>query len=111
MSKIIMALDQGTTSSRSLLIEEDGHLLASASAEFDCHYPQDGWVEQDPLDLWETQFATMQAVVKKAGIAMSEVHAIGIIVKFINNCTFLILCVKLSGVFVSLVSTSLNADS
>ena len=78
MSKIIMALDQGTTSSRSLLIEEDGHLLASASAEFDCHYPQDGWVEQDPLDLWETQFATMQAVVKKAGIAMSEVHAIGI---------------------------------
>ena len=78
MSKLIMALDQGTTSSRSLLFREDGHLLASVSAEFDCFYPQDGWVEQNPLDLWNSQLATMHAVVKKVGVSLSEVHAIGI---------------------------------
>ena len=78
MSKVIMALDQGTSSSRSLLFQEDGQLLASVSAESDCHYPKDGWVEQNPLDLWNTQLATMRAVVDKVGLSMSEIHAIGI---------------------------------
>ena len=73
-----MALDQGTSSSRSLLFQEDGQLLASVSAESDCHYPKDGWVEQKPLDLWNTQLATMRAVVKKVGLSVSEIQAIGI---------------------------------
>ncbi len=78
MSKVIMALDQGTSSSRSLLFQEDGRLLASVSAEADCHYPKDGWVEQNPLDLWNTQLATMRAVVNKVGLSISEIQAIGI---------------------------------
>lgn len=78
MSKVIMALDQGTTSSRTILFREDGSLVASASAEFDCHYPHDGWVEQNPMDLWNTQRATMQQALKQANLAFSDIHAMGI---------------------------------
>ncbi|MBF0278102.1 MAG: glycerol kinase GlpK [SAR324 cluster bacterium] len=78
MSKVIMALDQGTTSSRTILFNEDGSILSSAGAEFDCYYPQDGWVEQNPMDLWQTQLDTIHEAVRKAGISLSGIHAIGI---------------------------------
>ena len=78
MSKIIMALDQGTTSSRTILFNEEGRILSSANIEFDCQFPQDGWVEQNPMDLWQTQLDTIHQAVKKAGISLAEIHAIGI---------------------------------
>jgi len=53
----ILALDQGTTSSRSILFDQDGQVLASAQQEFKQFYPRPGWVEHDPEDIWRTQFA------------------------------------------------------
>ena len=55
MSQIIMALDQGTTSSRTILFDENGIIVAEANASLDCHFPQSGWVEQVPEDIWSSQ--------------------------------------------------------
>ena len=51
MSKIVMALDQGTTSSRTILFNENGEIVADANAPLACHYPKSGWVEQDPQEI------------------------------------------------------------
>ena len=56
---LIMALDQGTTSSRTVLVNARGEIVGQSSAPLVCHYPQTGWVEQDPLQIWETQRMTM----------------------------------------------------
>jgi glycerol kinase len=73
-----MALDQGTTSSRTILYDGAGEAIASAAEEFPCLYPQPGWVEQDPEDIWRTQKNTMEAALAKAGLSMADVSAIGI---------------------------------
>ena len=78
MSKIVMALDQGTTSSRTVLYDETGETIASASEEFPCQYPKPGWVEQDPEDIWRTQNNTMEAALGKANLELANVDAIGI---------------------------------
>ena len=78
MSKFIMAIDQGTTSSRTILYDETGETIASAGEEFPCHYPRPGWVEQDPEDIWRTQNHTMEAALAKANLKLANVNAIGI---------------------------------
>ena len=78
MANIIMALDQGTTSSRTILYNEKGETLAMANEEFSCQYPKAGWVEQDAEDIWRTQKNTMAAALKNAGLILSDVAAIGI---------------------------------
>jgi len=78
MSNIIMALDQGTTSSRTILYNERGETLAMANEEFSCQFPKSGWVEQEAEDIWRTQKNTMEAALKKAGLTMGDVDAIGI---------------------------------
>ncbi len=78
MSNVIMALDQGTTSSRTILYNERGETLAMANEEFSCQYPTAGWVEQEAEDIWRTQKNTMEAALKKAGMTMADVDAIGI---------------------------------
>ena len=74
----ILALDQGTTSSRSLLIDAQGQVHASAQAEFEQLYPQPGWVEHRPDDLWNTQWRTAQEALEKAGIGTDLIAGIGI---------------------------------
>ena len=74
----IMAIDQGTTSSRAILFDQNLKIAAIAQEEFPQHYPASGWVEHDPADLWSTVAATCRAVVKKAGIDAADVAAIGI---------------------------------
>lgn len=74
----ILALDQGTTSSRAIVFDHNGSEIASAQEEFEQHYPQPGWVEHDPVDIWETQKATAEAALKNAGITGSAVAAIGV---------------------------------
>lgn len=74
----ILAIDQGTTSSRAILFDGDLRVVASAQAEFPQHYPQPGWVEHDPADLWSTVAATARAAVEKAGIDARGIAAIGI---------------------------------
>ncbi|AOU97894.1 glycerol kinase [Acidihalobacter yilgarnensis] len=74
----ILALDQGTTSSRSIVFDLAGHALAQAQQEFTQHYPQPGWVEHEPEVIWGTQLATLREAVRNAGIAPADIRAIGI---------------------------------
>ena len=74
----LLALDQGTSSSRSIVFDADGRTVAMAQREFRQIYPQPGWVEHDPEDLWQTQLATAQEALAKASITAAQVKAIGI---------------------------------
>jgi glycerol kinase len=74
----LLALDQGTSSSRSIVFDADGNIKALAQRELTQIYPQPGWVEHDPMEIWRTQLATAQEALAKAGISAREVHAIGI---------------------------------
>ncbi|MES2432464.1 MAG: glycerol kinase GlpK [Pseudomonadota bacterium] len=74
----ILAIDQGTTSSRAILFDAGLKVIASAQAEFPQHYPQPGWVEHDPADLWATVAATTRAAIERAGLTASDITAIGI---------------------------------
>jgi len=78
MNNLILALDQGTTSSRSILFNEDFSLCGQSQKEFCQHFPDSGWVEQDPMDIWRTTLETSQEVMAKTGITSSDVAAIGI---------------------------------
>ena len=78
MPSLIAALDQGTSSSRTLIVDLQGRVLASAQREFTQHYPQPGWVEHDPLDIWATQSATLTEALARAGARLSDLAAIGI---------------------------------
>ena len=74
----LLALDQGTSSSRSIVFDTQGRIVAMAQEELTQYYPQPGWVEHDPLEIWRTQLATARDVLAKAGISAQQVHAIGI---------------------------------
>ena len=74
----LLALDQGTSSSRSIVFDERGHSVAQAQLELPQIYPQPGWVEHDPLEIWRTQLATARDALAKAGIAANAVRAVGI---------------------------------
>ena len=66
MSQIIMALDQGTTSSRTILFDENGKIIAQENAPSACHYPQSGWVEQVPEEIWSSQRQTIEVSLEHA---------------------------------------------
>ena len=74
----ILALDQGTTSSRSIVFDGTMKIVAIAQEEFVQHYPASGWVEHDPSDLWATTAATARAAIEKAGLHATDIAAIGI---------------------------------
>ena len=74
----LLALDQGTSSSRSIVFGSDGRVVAMAQREFRQIYPQPGWVEHDPHELWSTQLATAQEALAAAGLKAGDVKAIGI---------------------------------
>jgi len=76
--KCILALDQGTTSSRSILFDRSGKIRAVAQREFKQHYPQPGWVEHGPLEIWETQEETAREAMRKSGVHCEDIEAIGI---------------------------------
>ena len=76
--KFILALDQGTTSSRSIVFDHDGRVCAMAQQEFKQYYPQPGWVEHNPEEIWATQLATAKAALQKAGLNGRDIAAIGI---------------------------------
>ena len=77
-NQYILALDQGTTSSRSLVFDGAGRVVAMAQQEFSQHFPQPGWVEHDPAEILSTQFATAREAVANAGLTMANIAAIGI---------------------------------
>lgn len=78
MKKYILALDQGTTSSRAILFDHDGQIVATAQKEFTQFYPKAGWVEHDAMEIWGTQSGVMKEVIAKAGVEAEEIAAIGI---------------------------------
>ena len=74
----LLALDQGTSSSRSIVFDSAGHIVAQAQQELTQIYPQPGWVEHDPQEIWRTQLATARDALAKAGLHARDVRAIGI---------------------------------
>jgi glycerol kinase len=78
VSRYILALDQGTTSSRSIIFDNEGREVASASQEFDQIFPRPGWVEHDPEQIWSSQLGTARMALEKARLTASDVAAIGI---------------------------------
>lgn len=78
MKKYILALDQGTTSSRAILFDKDHNIVETAQSLFTQIYPKQGWVEHDPMEIWATQSGVMHEVIAKSGIDPSEIDSIGI---------------------------------
>ena len=78
MEKYMMALDQGTTSSRCILFNKAGEIISVAQQEFKQIYPQPGWVEHDPLEIWASQMSVAIAAMGKAGVIASQIQGIGI---------------------------------
>lgn len=76
--KYIMALDQGTTSSRCIIFDHSGAMLASAQKEFAQHYPKPGWVEHDAAEIWETTLEVARGAMAKSGLEAADIAAIGI---------------------------------
>ena len=74
----VLAIDQGTTSSRAIVFRADISIAASAQQEFPQHFPASGWVEHEPEDIWTSTVATCRAALKKAGVGPKNIAAIGI---------------------------------
>jgi glycerol kinase len=74
----LLALDQGTSSSRSIVFDASGRIVALAQREFRQIFPHPGWVEHDPMEIWETQLATAREALAKAGLQARDIKAIGI---------------------------------
>ena len=77
-SKFILALDQGTSSSRAIVFDHDGHIRSVAQQEFTQHFPQPGWVEHDPMEIWASEAAVIAEAISKIGINGLDIAAIGI---------------------------------
>ena len=78
MKKYVMALDQGTTSSRCILFDHEGTICSMTQKEFTQIYPQPGWVEHDPLEIWSSQLAVCVEALSKIGAGVDDIAAIGI---------------------------------
>ena len=78
MKRYVLALDQGTTSSRAILFDAYGRIVRTSQREFTQHFPEPGWVEHDPLEIWETQLETARTVLQYADASPDEISAIGI---------------------------------
>lgn len=74
----LLALDQGTSSSRSIVFDENGHIVALAQQELPQIYPKPGWVEHDPMEIWRTQLATAREALAKAKLKAGDIRALGI---------------------------------
>lgn len=78
MEKYIMALDEGTTSARTIIYDKTGNTISSSQKEFTQIFPHEGWVEHDPREIWETQLFTAKEALEKAGLSYENIAGIGI---------------------------------
>ncbi|MEG3766781.1 glycerol kinase GlpK [Alteromonas sp. 14N.309.X.WAT.G.H12] len=78
MNKLILAIDQGTTSSRSIIFSSEGSIEAIAQKEFPQHYPNDGWVEHDPEEIWQSVLLTLKDVFSQCQLTPNDIASIGI---------------------------------
>lgn len=77
MSGFILAIDQGTTSTRAIVFDRDYRIRGLGQQEFTQHFPRSGWVEHDPQDLWRTTVETVRTALAKSGVPASEIAEIG----------------------------------
>ena len=78
MKKYMIALDQGTTSSRCIVFDREGSICSMAQKEFPQIYPKPGWVEHDPVDIWSSQLSVMTEAMSKLGVSGEDIAGIGI---------------------------------
>jgi glycerol kinase len=78
MADYLLAIDQGTTSSRAILFDRDGHSVAMSQREFTQYYPDDGWVEHDPEAIWDSVLVTCREVIEKAQVGVDRIIGVGI---------------------------------
>ncbi len=78
MSRFVLAIDQGTTSSRAILFDQSTKIASVGQQEFPQHFPKSGWVEHDPADIWNSTLATIQTALDEANASISDIAAIGI---------------------------------
>ncbi|WP_250657250.1 glycerol kinase GlpK [Alkalimarinus coralli] len=78
MTRYLLAIDQGTTSSRAIVFSQDGHAVASAQKEFPQHFPQDGWVEHDPDEIWSSTLSVCREAIERANVDVLDIAGIGI---------------------------------
>lgn len=78
MTKYILALDQGTSSSRAIVFDHDGNIKSVSQKEFTQHFPQPGWVEHDPMEIWASEYAVMTEAVASLGLGGQDIAGIGI---------------------------------
>ena len=78
MQQYILALDQGTTSSRAIVFDQNGSIVSLAQKEFTQFFPQPGWVEHDPNEIWSTQLGVAAEAITRAGLSVKNIAAIGI---------------------------------
>ncbi len=78
MKGYVIALDQGTTSSRAIIFDGEGNIVSQAQYPFEQHYPKPGWVEHDPMNIVDTQFHALGAAFEKSGLSAADIAAIGI---------------------------------
>ena len=78
MEEYILALDQGTTSCRAIVFDKKGQIISTAQEEFTQHFPNPGWVEHDPNEIWATQSKMARQALEKEGISPSQIVGIGI---------------------------------
>ncbi|MBL4906191.1 MAG: glycerol kinase, partial [Sneathiella sp.] len=78
MTRYVLAIDQGTTSSRAILFDQATKIIAVGQQEFPQHFPKSGWVEHDPADIWNSTLSTIQTALDKAQASIKDVAAIGI---------------------------------
>ena len=78
MDKYILAIDAGTTSSRAIIFDRKGHSIGVSQHEFTQHFPKEGWVEHDAVEIWETQLLAIKEVLKNNAINASQIHSMGI---------------------------------
>ena len=74
----IMSLDQGTTSSRCLIFDENGNVVSMSQKEFTQIFPRPGWVEHDPMEIWQTTVEVSRDALHKSGLSAEDIAAIGI---------------------------------
>ncbi len=74
----LLAIDQGTTSSRAILFSSEGNPVGVSQQEFEQHFPDDGWVEHDPEDIWQSTIDVCKKVLKQNDVSASEIAGIGI---------------------------------
>ena len=103
--KYILAIDQGTTSTRAIVFDKQGNIVATSQKEFTQFYPQPGWVEHNPMEIWGSQSGVMREVLETNYIRPEDICAIGI-----TNQRETVSCGIKKQVFLFIMLSSGNAD-